>query len=120
MDHTYVDEKSLKSLEDLAVHLTAGMYTLMTMNNFQVRSIEIGIMKEDMNERSNTMIWDIRRLIKHYQTQLENVLELLPPEFNANETIKKMQAAQLKKARALTRKPRSKKAKEQDEIAARI
>lgn len=99
MDHTPVDVKSLKSLEDLAIHLTAGMYSLMTMNNFQVRAIELGIMKEDMNERSNTIIWDLRRLLKHYQTQLESVLELLPDDFNPNEVIKNLQKEKVKKTR---------------------
>lgn len=106
MDHTYVDEKSLKSLEDLSVFLTSGMMSLMTLQNLQVRAIEIGIMKEDMNERSNTIIWDLRRLIKNYQIQLEEVLELLPPDFNAEATIDKLKSAELKKARAMTRKPR--------------
>ncbi len=99
MDHTPVDVKSLKSLEDLAVHLSTGIYSLMTMNNFQVRSVEIGIMKEDMNERSNTMMWDLRRLIKQYKDQLEAVLELLPDDFNPHDTIKKLQAAKVRKPR---------------------
>lgn len=99
MDHTPVDVKSLKTLEDLAVHLSTGLYSLMTMHNFQVRAIEIGIMKEDMNERGNVISWDLRRLIKHYKEQLEEVLELLPDDFNPNEAIKNLQKAKVKKTR---------------------
>lgn len=96
MHHTYVDVKNLKSLEDLAIHLTSAIYSLMTLNNFQIRSIETGIMKEDMNERANTIVWDLRRLMKHYQNQLDTTLELLPPEFDAKKHIKKMIRTQRK------------------------
>lgn len=104
MDHTYVDAKSLKSLEDLAVLLASALLSLQTLHNAQVRAIEIGIMKEDMNERANTIAWDLRRLLQLYQTQLESVLELLPDDFNAISTIEKLKLAEIKKARAMTRK----------------
>lgn len=100
MDHTPVDVKSLKSLEDLAVHLSTGIYSLMTMHNYQVRAIEIGIMKEDMNERGNTIAWDLRRLIKHYKEQLEETLQLLPDDFNPNAAIKNLMKPKVKKTRA--------------------
>jgi hypothetical protein len=104
MHHTYVDEKSLKSLEDLALHLTGHLISLQTLHNTQVQAIQIGIMTEDMNERANTIAWDIRRLLKLYKHQLEAVLELLPDDFNAAATIQKLQVAELKKARAMTKK----------------
>lgn len=104
MGHTYVDEKSLKSLEDLAVFLTSSILSLRTLHNTQVRAIEIGIMQEDMNERGNTIAWDLRRLLNLYTKQLESVLELLPDEFNAESTIQKLKQYELKKARSMTRK----------------
>ncbi len=104
MDHTFVDEKSLKNLEDLAVYLTSGMLSLKTLQNIQVRSIEIGIMPEDMMEKANTMIWDLRRLINHYMDQLNSALELLPDDFNCVSTIEKLKEIEIKKARSLTRK----------------
>jgi hypothetical protein len=107
MDHTLVDEKSLKSLEDLAVYLTSGMLSLKTLQNLQVRSIEIGIMPEDMMERANTIIWDLRRLINNYTNQLNATFELLPEDFNSIATIQKLKEAEIKKARALTRKPKN-------------
>lgn len=104
MDHTYVDEKSLKSLEDLSVFLATGIFSLSTLHNLQVRALEIGILTEDAAERSNTMIWDLRRLMKLYQEQLETVWDLLPEEFNAQETIVKLKQAEMKKARSFLRK----------------
>lgn len=100
MDHTPVDVKSLKSLEELAVHLSTALYSLMTLHNYQVRAIEIGIMKEDMNERSNTIAWDLRRLMKHYKEQLDETMQLLPVDFNPNETIKNLMKPKVKKTRA--------------------
>jgi hypothetical protein len=109
MDHTFVDEKSLKSLEDYAVFLTSGMLTLMTLQNIQVRALEIGIMPEDMSERANTMVWDVRRQIKMYKEQLESTLELLPEDFRAGPILEKLKLKELTKARSLIRKPKEKK-----------
>ncbi len=91
MDHTLVDVKSLKSLEDLSVFLSTGFLSLNTLHNVQIRSVEIGIMKEDMNERANTIAWDLRRLMKLYEQQLHDVLELLPNGVDVEKTIKKFQ-----------------------------
>jgi hypothetical protein len=108
MDHTYVDEKSLKTLEDYAVILAGAMLSLKTLQNFQVRALEIGIMPEDMNEIATTIIWDLRRLINLYKGQIEATFELIPDDFNAQEIIKKMKAGELTKARSMTRKPKVK------------
>ncbi len=104
MDLTYVDGTGLKNLEDMSVFLATGILSLNTLHNMQVRALEIGILPEDAAERSNTMIWDLRRLMNLYQEQLETVWDLLPEEFNAQETIKKLQQQELKKARSMTRK----------------
>lgn len=109
MDHTFVDEKNLKSLEDLAIYLTTEMLTLMTLQNTQVRALEIGIMQEDQAERANTIVWDLRRLLKLYKDQLESVLELLPDDFNHEAIIERLKQRELTKARSMTRKPRVKK-----------
>lgn len=108
MNHTFVDEKSLNSLEDLAVHLASGLMSLLTLQNMLVRALEIGIMKEDQAERTNTMIWDLRRLMKLYQEQTTSVLELLPENFNFDAIIAKLKDGELKKARSITRKPKVK------------
>ena len=100
MDHTPVDVKRLNTLEDLAVHLSTAIYSLMTLHNFQVKSVEIGLMKEDMNERANTIVWDLHRAMKQYRDQLEATLELLPDDFNPNEAIKNLQKEKVKKPRA--------------------
>jgi hypothetical protein len=109
MDHTFVDEKSLKTLEDYAVFLGSAMLSLLTLQNIQVRALEIGIMKEDQNERANTMIWEIRRLISLFQKQTDSIMEMLPDDFDAVKVIEKLKEKELTKARAMTRKPKVKK-----------
>ena len=106
MHHAYVDEKSLKSLEDYSVFLASGLLSLMTLQNLQVRAIEIGIMKEDQAERANTIVWDLRRLINLYKDQTESILEMLPDDFNHEAVIEKLKQGELKRARSMTRKPR--------------
>jgi hypothetical protein len=96
--------KSLKTLEDLAVFLSTAILSLTTLHNTQVRAIEIGIMKEDMNERANTIAWDLRRLIKLYEVQLVEVLELLPEGFTPQETVEKLQKGIIKKVKSKTKK----------------
>lgn len=103
MQQTFVDEKSLKSLEDYAVFLTSGLYTLQTLYNLQTQAINAGILLEDHAERVNTILWDIRRLLHQYKQQLDGVLELTG-EFDASVIIQKLQKAQITKARSLTRK----------------
>ena len=109
MDLTYVDAKSLKSLEGYAIALVTGMLSLKTLESFHVRAIEMGLLTEDLACRANTIVWDLRRDIKLYKDQLETVLELLPEVFNTEAIIEMLKKAELTKARAMTRKPRVKK-----------
>ncbi len=109
MDHTYVDAKSLKTLEDYAIALASGMLSLKTLENFHIRAVEIGILSEELSCKANTIVWDLRRDIKLYQELLEGVLELLPDDFNAGSIIEKMKKMEITKARQMTRKPRKKK-----------
>lgn len=104
MDLTYVDAKNLKDLEGYAVSLAMGILSLSTLEKFHIRAVEIGILPEDLSCRSNTIVWDLRRLMKLYQDQLEGVLELVPDDFNAQTIIASLQQAELKKARQMTRK----------------
>lgn len=108
MDHTFVDAKSLKTLEDLIFHLGESKASLTTLYNYQKRAIEIGIMKEDMNERANTILWDIERLIKLYENQMVSVFELLPSTFNPEEVMKKLIAIHNKKAKSLIKEAKQK------------
>lgn len=104
LDHTFVEPENLKTLEEYAVYLTSGMLTLMTLQNMQVHAIKIGILPEDLAERANTIVWDVRRQLGLYQTQLEAVLELIPDGFDHQAILDRLKASELKKARSMTRR----------------
>ncbi len=104
METTFIDEKSVKSLEDYATLLTTQLISLITLQKMNIHALEIGILKDDQSERVNTMIWDMNRLLKSTRDQLESCLELLPDDFNASSTLEKLKNASLKKARSMTRK----------------
>lgn len=82
MDSTYVTSKKMKSLDDYCMALVSGILSLQTLEAFHIRAVEIGILKEDMECRANTIVWDLRRCIKIYHTQLAEALDLLPDEIN--------------------------------------
>ena len=104
MDHTYVDAKNLKNLEDLMGNLVSEIATLRTLRATQVRAVKIGIMKEDQMEMANTIVWHIDALIKHYFQQADSISEILPKEFSIEEVTKRLIIAHLKKAKSLSRK----------------
>jgi len=107
VDHTFVDSKNLKTLEQYAIALVSGMISLKTLENYHIRANEIGILTEDLICRANTIVWDIRRDIKLYRDQLESVLELLPDTFNAETIIHTLKDLHVKKARQITRTRKS-------------
>lgn len=104
MDHTLVDANKVKSLEEYAILLASGLISLVTLQNIQVKAIKEGIMPEDMNERANTIIWDIRRQINMYQQQLNTTLELLPEDFNSVPIIERLKAVEFKKLKERKKK----------------
>ena len=108
MDHTYVDAKNIKSLEDLICNLVSEIATLLTLKATQERALEIGIMKEDQMQRAGNIVGMLDALILFYIQQADSVEELLPPEFSVEAIGEKLKAAHIKKARALTRKPKVK------------
>lgn len=106
MDLTYVDIKKMNSLEHYAMSLMTGMLSLKTLENFHIRAIDLGLMPEDMMCQANTMVWDIRRLLKIYQNQMECALELIGGDFDVNGIL-----THLRKDNATQRKRSAKKSK---------
>lgn len=80
MDLKLVDCKKMKSLDDYAMALLAGMISIKTLESFHVKAVSLGILKEDLECRANTIVWDLKRMLKLYQDQCESILDLLPTE----------------------------------------
>lgn len=86
-----------------------GLVTLKTLESFQIRSVELGILQEDQDCRSNTIIWDLRRLIKLYTNQAESVLELLPEGFDSRSIIDSLKKKEVTLARKMASEAKQKK-----------
>mgnify|MGYP003616944581 CR=1 FL=1 len=104
MDLTYVDAQNLKSLEHYAVALVMGILSLKTLETYHIKAEDLGILKDDMSCRANTIVWDLRRDIKLYYDQLQSILELLPDDFNPDSIVESLKIQELTKARQMTRK----------------
>ncbi len=104
MDFKLVEAKKMKTLEDYAIALVLGMISLQTLDSYHVRAVELGILKEDQDCRSNTIVWDLRRMIKLYRDQLESILELLPTDFDMERILNELKKHEITKAKQLTRR----------------
>lgn len=91
MSRISADEKIINSLEEYTAVLLRDAMGLKAFDNNQAEAIEVGILTEDQAERANTIIWDIRRLIKQVQQQLHSVFELIPEDLNFKEIISNIQ-----------------------------
>lgn len=104
MDHTYVDEKSLKNLEDYAICLGSSILTLITLQNLQMQAIKLGIMKEQEEKMAEALIWNLRKAIDMFKDQMIDICGSLPDTFNAEEVINTLKQRELTKARSFIRK----------------
>jgi hypothetical protein len=109
VDHTYVDEKSLKSLEELVVFLGSSRLSLKTLIILQIKSIKAGIMPEDMNERASHIIGMLQDALALVEKQIDVNLDLLPENFKAEPVIERLKKKELTRARAMLRKPKEEK-----------
>ncbi len=98
-----VDASKMKDLEGYVTALVTGLLSLKTLESFHVRAVDIGILKEDLDCRANTLIWDLRRLMKLYTDQAAAVMELLPEGYDYGTIIAGLAAAELAAARKLVR-----------------
>lgn len=106
MDHTFVDGKSLKSLEELVVFLGGTRLSIKTLIILQIRSIKAGIMPEDMNERACHILGALQEVLRLVEQQIDANLDLLPDDFKAEPVIEKLKKKELTRARSMLRKPK--------------
>jgi hypothetical protein len=99
----------MKSLEDYAISLVTGLLSLQTLHAFQKKAIDLGSLKDDQEQRINTILFDLIRLMKIYRDQTESVLELLPDDYNFDTIIAKLKETELTKARSMTRRKKDEK-----------
>lgn len=71
----FVSAGELKTIEDYAAALLSGMISLKTLASFHLHAESKGLLETDEVETAKTIIWEIRRLINIYKTQVDSVLE---------------------------------------------
>lgn len=108
MDHTRVDAKSVKSLEELQIHLGTSLISLKTLIEMQTRAIKAGIMPEDMNVRASNIIQQLAISYKMMQEQVYENKDLLTPDFEPEKVIKRLKKKEVENAREFLKKARVK------------
>lgn len=71
----FVKVADMKTLEQYGASLITAMISLKTLESYQSAAIKIGILDEDELESCKTILWEIKRLILCYQSQMNHVLE---------------------------------------------
>jgi hypothetical protein len=90
-ESTFVNPEQIETLEHYGASLVTSMISLRTLEAFHIATYKKGIMDEDMAETSKTICWELRRLMKLYKTQLEQVQEKAPlDETSVLESLKQL------------------------------
>ena len=88
MQIDFVKLKELKSLEEYAIALSVSINSLKTIENFHESALNSGLLADDMIMRSKLIIWDLRRSIGQTVAILNEVLELIPDDFDLEGALK--------------------------------
>lgn len=90
-----VSPDKLESAEQYANSLVTAVLSLQTLEAFEIQAYKKGLLDEDETETSKTIIWELKRLMGLYKTQLDLVVAHMP-EFTQDKVIEWMKS-QLKK-----------------------
>lgn len=78
MSKNLISIHNMKDVEQYATILLTYLISLQTMEKAEKQALKIGILDDDEQELSKTIIWEIRRLYMLYNQQIESVLERCP------------------------------------------
>jgi len=71
----FLSPNKMTCLEHYGASMVTAIISLQTLEAFHLNAFKLGLLNESMEECSKTICWELRRTIKLYETQLENVLE---------------------------------------------
>lgn len=109
MEMQFVNPNGVDTLEHYAISLVTSLLSLKTIEASQIAAMQKGILDESELHNAETMIWELRRLMKIYQNQSEYVLARLPDDFNLETIMDSLRGQTLAKAKQMTRKRKPKK-----------
>ncbi len=104
----FVSAEQMKTIEDYAASLLSGIISLQTLASFHLQAESKGLLQSDESEACKTMIWEIRRLINIYLTQMKSILERT--ELTQEDLVKSLElmVPEMKKKRGRTPKDEQK------------
>lgn len=74
-DIRFVCAEKLENLEDYATSLLTGIASLKTLGAYHVKAVDSGLLDQDEEEMANSILWELKRVLHMYKTQMQNVLE---------------------------------------------
>lgn len=103
MDFVLIAPREMKTLEEYLTMCAMAIINLESLEQYHVRAVELGILKEDQECMANSLVWDLRRLQAMHKEQAESLLDLLPVGFDVQETIKHFGQAQIEGIKKIAR-----------------
>lgn len=101
-DIHFVTADEIETLEQYAASLVTAIISVRSLEAFQINAFKRGLFKQDEEECSKTICWELRRLMNLYLQQMQSVLDRT--ELTEKEILK-----ELKKISGI--KPKTKKVK---------
>jgi len=98
----FVSADKIKTLNQYGAVLLTSLFSLKTLESFHLAAFKEGLLDQDEEECSKTILWEIQRLKALYQKQLENVM-------NRCELDKDQVLADLQSLAPSVKRPRKKK-----------
>jgi hypothetical protein len=93
----------METIEQYITMCAMSIISLESLEQYHIRAVELGILKEDQVCLANSLVWDLRRLQKLYKDQAESLLDLVPAGFDVQETIKHFGQAQIEGIKKIAR-----------------
>ncbi len=97
METPFISPKDMTTLEHYAASMFTALISLQSIQQFQAYALKKGLLDDDETETSKTIIWEIQRLAKLYENQIDKVLSRSPLE--EQEILKSLQIMALKGAK---------------------
>ncbi len=80
----------VKNLEDYACALGLAIIYFRVFKQHHIEAYKAGILPEDLQERLNVLVWDIDRMIRLYNLQIKDTVELLPDNIDFESNMNKL------------------------------
>lgn len=109
MGEALVKIKAIKTHEDYTTALLLGIFSAKTLQSYEKKAFDEGLLDTDEEETSKTICWELARVISLYQTQVKKMIERAG--LNESAVLKKFQESVdvPKEANNARRKTRNKK-----------